>query len=37
MIFVGTPLHLAAENNHLSIVKCLLNHGANINAKNYYD
>jgi len=30
---IYTPLHLAAENGHLSVVEYLVNHEADINAK----
>jgi len=35
-INLGTPLHHAAGNGHLSVVEYLINQNAEINAKNYY-
>ena len=32
--FGETPLHAAAKNGNLSVVRLLLTHGANMNAKN---
>jgi len=34
MLSCGTPLHLAANNGHLSVVEYLVNQKADINAKN---
>ena len=33
LIFDRTPLHIAAENGHLSVVEYLVNQKADINAK----
>jgi hypothetical protein len=30
----NTPLHLAAVNDHLEVVQCLMTYGADVNAKN---
>ena len=34
MISLRSPLHYSAQNGHLSVVKYLVSHGANINGKN---
>ena len=30
-----TPLHLASKNNNIDVIKLLLDHGGDINAKGY--
>jgi len=34
-IFDSTPLHFAANNGHFSVVECLVNQKADINANNW--
>ena len=32
----GTPLHFAAHGNHVNVIELLLNHGADIRARNFH-